>query len=323
MTTLYRTARTMPTVIGYEFADADGEDVAVATNVVATATSAAGNTIVLPAVSAGSGGLWNLAFPGVATLDQVVVTWSAEIDGHAVSDTDIVEITGGHYFGLREARRDIPDLTAIKFSTAFVRERRVEIEEEFEGICGRSFLPRYRRVTLDGTDDNRLYLPDADVSRIRSVSLLVDGTPVAFTDPQLAELVLRPDDRSIARPSGALWPLGAGNVVIGYDYGMTRPPSDLKRVALVRLRSRVMMLRSGIPDRALSWSNQAGETYRLSIPAAYRTGVPEVDGVLDRYSLRPSDDDGTGTGGGGNAAPASRTLNYDPQRYSLFHGGQR
>lgn len=323
MTTYYRTARTMPVVVGYEFVDADGEDTATATGVTASASSTAGSVVTLPAVTGPVDGVWSVLVPGQSVLDQLTITWTGTVDAATVVDTDIVEVCGGHYFPIRKARRDIVDLTVLKYSTARMREARLEVEAEFEEICGRSFVPRYARITLDGSDDNKLILPDPDIRVIRSASIVATpgATPVVLTTEQLAALIIDGTDRSVSRPSGVLWPGGRGNVVIAYEHGLSGPPLDLVRAAISRMPSRLMMGRSGIPDRALSWSNQAGDTYRLSIPTAYRTGVPDVDAALDRYSLRPST--GGDGEGGGNPAPASRTLNTDPQRYSLFHGGQR
>jgi hypothetical protein len=75
--------------------------------------------------------------------------------------------------------------------------------------------------------------------------------------------------------------------------------------------------KSAIPDRASSYTVDGG-IYRLDMPGAFKTGLPEVDAVYARYSRRS-----TGTGPTGRQIPASRPLNYDPQRWSLYHGGVR
>lgn len=327
MTELYRAVRTVPIDVPHRFTGLDGEAAGVVTGVTAAARSAAGNAIVLPAPTAGTDGVYTVRMPGVPTLDQVTITWSATLDGATITDTDVVEVAGGHYFTPAAARAADPDLqNTVKYPTATLTARRLEVEQECEAITGRAWVPRFALVTLDGTDDPELILPDPHVRAIRSVTVTgAGGTSTVWTPDQVAGLVVRPADRVVVRPAGAVWPAGRGNLVIGYDHGVDAPPPDLRRAAMVRLKSWLMLQKSGIPLRAESWTDRNGTTYRLTLPDAYSTGIPDVDAVYDRYSLRPSStgDTGAGGGGGGNAAPASRTLNFDPQRYSLFHGGVR
>lgn len=325
MTTLYRAARTMPTVLSYEWADVDGEGPATVTSATVTAVSASGSTVTLPDPSPVVDGVCSVVVPGQPVLDELTITWSGVVGGATVVDVDLLEIAGGTYFNLAAARRADPDLEdPARFTTADLRTARTEIEVEFERICDRAFVPRYRRVVLDGPDDDRLILPNADIRRIRSASVISSpgGSPVALTTDELAALVVNAGDRTVTRAGGVLWPAGIGNLVVAYEYGLDRPPPDLKRVAMMRLRSRLGLQRTGIPERAMSWTASNGDSYRLSIPTAYRTGVPEIDAVLDSYSLRPSTDEqgGGAGGGGGNPVPASRTLEYEPQRHSVFHG---
>ncbi len=79
------------------------------------------------------------------------------------------------------------------------------------------------------------------------------------------------------------------------------------------------MNKTGIPTTASSFTVADGGTYRLDLPGAWKTGLPQVDAVYARYSRRS----GAGTGTTGRQVPASRQLNYDPQFSSLFHGGRR
>jgi hypothetical protein len=70
------------------------------------------------------------------------------------------------------------------------------------------------------------------------------------------------------------------------------------------------MRRSGIPDRVTSYTAVDGGSYRLALPGAYATGIPDVDAVYSRYSRRMR----TGTQAmGGGAVPAGRTYTYNPQ----------
>jgi hypothetical protein len=82
---------------------------------------------------------------------------------------------------------------------------------------------------------------------------------------------------------------------IWYVYGLSVVPADLKRAALARIRYRLNLERSGIPDRALTMTVADGGTFEMAPPARQQanqaghmsgTGMPEVDAVLARYSMR-------------------------------------
>ncbi len=186
---------------------------------------------------------------------------------------------------------------------------------ECEQICQRAFLPRYRRLVLDGNGTNDLILPINDVRTIRRASM-ADRADETFTDltaGQLAALVVT-DDGLLRRVDLDAWTLGDQNIVLELEYGLDQPPADLVAAAKTRLRSRLNLNKTGVPDRAMSFTIADGGTYRLSMPDAWQTGIPDVDAVYRRYSLRD-----TSSPTAANAVPASRTMAYEPQRNSLFH----
>lgn len=273
------------------------------------------------AASAGVGtGRYTFALTPRATLDLLTVEWSATIAGAPVVEVDEVEIVGGRLFTLAEARASDPILSSTsKYSTADLTAALLETEQELEEITDRSFFGRYRREVLDGTGTAELVLPGHDIAIIRAarVAPRLDGTFVALTAGQLAALAIA-EDGTVTRADGAVWTEGVRNVIVEYELGLVRPPADLVRATKTRFRTWCNVTRSGVPDRALSFTTAEGTNYRLDQPGAYKTGIPEVDAIYGRYSMR----DGAGAGDG-RAVPASRTLNYDPQRYSLFHGGTR
>ena len=114
---------------------------------------------------------------------------------------------------------------------------------------------------------------------------------------------------------------GLANIVVEVEYGLNEPPADMVTAAKLRLRQRLNLNKSGIPDRAATWTAAEGGTYQLDRASAYKTGSDVVDSVYERYSLRQRGD-GEGKDGGG-FAPASRPWDLDPQRYSMFHGPRR
>lgn len=280
------------------------------------------------ATSAGSG-RYTFALPAQSQLALLAVSWTATIGGAQVVETDHVEVVGGFYWSLVEARASEEEFAdTSKYPAEDMETFRFEVEAECERITQRAWVPRYRRVVLDGTGTTDLLLPDgADelaggvtlrgVRTVRSVRVAPrPGAAFAeLTAGELAACVVTPDGM-LRRVDGRAWAEGVANVIVEYEYGSDAPPPDLRRATLLRLRSRANMHRSGVPDRAISFTVAEGGTYRLSTPSAERTGIPEVDGVYQRYSRG-------GGSGSGAGSPASRPLNFDPQWHGLFHGGVR
>lgn len=273
------------------------------------------------ATSGGVGtGRYTFALTPQALLAMLTVTWTATIAGAVVAEVDEVEIVGARFFTLAQGRASDPILAnTSKYTTADLTAALLETEQECEEICDRSFFPRYRREVVDGSGTGELLLPGHDIRTIRAVKVAprVGQTFVALTADQLAALAVTPDNMVI-RTDGAVWTEGRQNVVVEYELGLSRPPADLLRQAKTRFRTWANVVHSGVPDRALSFTSAEGTNYRLDQPGAYKTGVPDVDAAYGRYSKR----DGAGSGDG-KAVPASRQLNFDPQRYGLFHGGVR
>lgn len=311
--------------------DEDPTDSSTTVTVAAVDATGASFLASSNATSAGTGtGQYTYTLAAGSTLEDLTGTWTGTIAGVSRAEADNVEIVGGTFFDLATGRNSDDTLAdTTKYTTAQLRQARLEVEQECEQICDRAFFPRYARAVLDGTGTPDLLLPSGDTLRrpgcnrevrtIRSVTMAaaVDGTFTAFTAGELAALAVTPDG-AIRRTDGAYWTQELKNVVIEWEYGLDAPPQDLIRAALVRFRSRLNIHRTGVPDRATSFTAVDGGTYRIDLPGAWKTGIPEVDAVYARYSHRS----GAGTGSG-RMVPASRTLSYDPQRYSVYHGGRR
>lgn len=324
--TLTRVAQSAPATLTHTFVV--GETPTDAAGAVTVTITDANGSVVVNAAAAthGSTGVYTYAMAGQAALARYAVAWTGTFSGSAVTETDYVEIVGGFFFNLADARGSDSSLAdATRFSTAALASARQEVEDEVEMICDRAFVPRYRRAVLDGSGNPDMLLTDytwaaqgrsaADIRSIRSVTMApqVGQTFVALTTQQLASLIVTADGL-LRRVDGAIWTEGVQNVVVEYEYGLNSPPSDLVRAALVRLRDRLAIPLTGINDRATSFTAVDGGTYRLDMPGAFKTGLPAVDAVYSRYSRRS----GAGTGNGRPQA-ASRTLSYDVQTNSLFH----
>jgi hypothetical protein len=272
----------------------------------------ANGTTVASGTATPAGNTYTFLLPGQPDLTDLTVSWSGTIAGAPVVEEDLVPVVGRRLFSLAAARASDADLAdEARYTTADLETARDEVEDELDEILLRSFVPRYRRSVLDGTGSTDLTLPDTEVREIRAATVAprLDGTFVALSAGELAALAAL-DNGTLRRADGLAWTYGVRNVVVEYEYGTAAPPADLVKAAMIRLRSRLNLTRTGIPDRATSFSAADGGTYRLSLPEAYRTGIPEVDAVYDRYSRRSR---------GRKARPASRTLSYEPQANSLFH----
>lgn len=301
---------TDPSAATYGVVDANG------TTVVAAGTAAA-----IPGSGAGT---TTFSLPAQAVTRLLTVTWSATVSGVARVEVDQVEVVSDFYFTLAAARASDSSLSStVTYPTALLEAARTQIEQATERICDRAFVPRYARAVLDGTGSPQLVLshpePDRSVADVRSVRRIavaptVDGTFADYSVGQLAAVAVGPDG-TLRRTDGNIFTWGYSNVVVEYEYGLFAPPADLIDQLLVWVRAALNTHRTGIPDRAASYSVVDGTTFRLSMPDAWHTGIPSVDAVLDRYSRRSR--------GTGKPVPASRTLDFNPQYHSLFHGGRR
>lgn len=327
---LTRVPRTRAATLSHTFYVDETATDATATVTVAI-TDATGASVSSGSATHGATGVYTYALGAQAAVALLTVAWTATIGGVAVVERDTVEICGGYLFDLAAARASDSSLSSTgTYPTSALITGRLRVEQEVEHICDRAFTTRYARVTLNGTGTPDLVLanplPDRsarDVRTIRSASIAATtgGTAVALTTAQLAVLAVRPDG-SLRRTDGNVWTEGSANVVIEYEYGRDAPPEDLVEALYARLRYRLQHANSGIPDRAIAYTAPDGTSYRLGAPGPYTTGMPEVDGVYGRYSLRSTDETAGGSGGhaAGQGRPAARNLRYLPQRYSLFHG---
>lgn len=253
-----------------------------------TPTDAAGAVTAtvkrLDGVDAGSGtashdSLGTYSWPVTrSVLDTLTVDWSGSIGGTTVTARDLVEVVGDFFFGLAEARDELKLSTAV-WPSVKLAAKRTQVERECERICRRAFVPRFEREVLSGTGTERLALKRSELRVLRSVS--VGG--VAWSAPDVAAVGLS-DSGVLTRPDGAVWPAGLRNIVVEYEHGWDYPPEDLRDASLLRLRSILPRAKSGIPERATSFTDPTGGVYRLSVPTAESTGIPEVDGTYAKWA---------------------------------------
>lgn len=317
-----RIAKGVASSLRWTNVDEYGDEVVAGGAVTVTVTRSAGTTVVTAAAAAlesGTTGTYakQLTAAQVGDLDVLTAVWSV---GGVETATTTVEVVGRWFFTVADLRASHPtfqsqDQVWTKVALAYYRGL---AEYEAEDICGRAFVPRFRRVTLDGNADLTLDLPDADLRSI--VSVAEDGT--AFTQTQLDALKLYASGR-LERAWGDVWTAGQENFVVAYQHGLDAPAPAVRHMSMIRAQEMAFAggpNGSAIPKRATSMTTD-GTTIQLDRAGRLKTGNPDVDAVYDRWSLRST---GTGDGGEGSGlAPVSRSIDLNPQYDSLFHGGRR
>ena len=231
---------------------------------------------------------YTLTSSHTATLDTLTVTFVSSSLSQSVSES--VETVGAHLFTEAEARAfDGGAMTEAKVTDAALEEARARITDQFESICGVSFVPRYRIDTFNGLGGAYLMLPRHKVTSIRSVEYRTSGaaTWTAYDSDDLADLYVEPWGE-LLRESRGTFLSGRRNIRIGYEHGFTQPPYDIKRAAL--LAARYELVASNINDRAISITTEQGSE-QLWTPGISGRGtaihpLPEVDRVLKLHMYR-------------------------------------
>jgi hypothetical protein len=230
-----------------------------------------------------STGVYRYALPAQSALNLLTLTYTGTWSSSVQTETQQVELVGDFYFSIPEARAaDSALADATVYPNATIIAARAEVEDEFEQVTNVAWVLRFARERLDGS-----WLREMAVDQFypRTVlSLVVDGHP--YNSTELAEII--PEDHgAFARTNFATVATSVSpkNVVVEYEYGKDRPPADLKRAALVRLRYNLTAARSAIPDRATSYVADGGGNFQIATPGQRGsiTGIPSVDVVLWRY----------------------------------------
>jgi hypothetical protein len=279
---------TAATITG-RFYDQDGDLAEPAGTVTVGVVDEAGATVVAAgtATTTGSTGVRTYTLSASATSEPrvLVASWTTG----TVTVTTRVEVVGGFYASVRQVRDSDPVLDdPRKYSSAQIVVARRAVEREFEDYCGVAFVPRYRRVRLDGTGRYELVLPDAELRSVRSVREYdEDNVFEAYTATELAAI---PASRAgvAVRTDGEIFERGRSNIVVEYEHGYDRPPADVLEAFMLRVRDVLNRSNRGVPDRATTFTSDVGGTYSLLVAGrgGSITGIPDVDVVLKRYARR-------------------------------------
>jgi len=277
--TLIRVLRTSQMTLSHTFY-VDGAATAPTGTLQAVVTRTADGTTVSgsPFTYSVTGTTCTFALPAQASLDTITVDWTGTVAGAVVTARDYVEVVGGFLFDLGTAKTRHSLGT---YTFAQLADGRTDVEQECERICRLAFVPRFAFETHTGSGTAVLGVRWPAVRAVRSVK--VSG--VAWSAPDVAALQCL-DHGAIARPAGAVWPAGVP-VVVEYEHGLDVPPGEVGDAAMLRMASRLGRPKSGIPDRAQSYAVADGGVYRLSMPGAEATGIPDVDATYQRWRRRP------------------------------------
>ncbi len=146
-----------------------------------------------------------------------------------------------HYVTLAEIRA-LPNLSsATQFTDDELALAREWFETKFEEHVTMAFLPRTATERLSGHCSTlRLnHWPVRSVTAVRSYTSPTAST--AFTGDELADLLINPTG-TIQRYSTGYWP---ADVEVDYIHGQEVPPAEVKDVALVAIRQKLLEDHSG------------------------------------------------------------------------------
>lgn len=155
-------------------------------------------------------------------VDRLQLVWNADFNGLTQEFVDVVEVVGGVYFSIAEARALSPLNDLAAYPSRAIVEARVAAEQAVEEECGVSFVPRYDRATVNGDDTYGIRLPYPLVRAVRWAKVAGATRDISGITGGGAGYIY----------DTAWWPHGWGNVQVGYEHGYDEPPEGVKRAAL-------------------------------------------------------------------------------------------
>lgn len=218
----------------------------------------------------------------VPKLDTYTATWTGVVGGESQSWTTTFELVGDYLFEISDLRSEDRAFTdAVKYPAARLKQIRVWVEDVIEGdkAAAVAFVPRGRRVVLDGNGNPGLWCPDVEISEVYSVK--IDG--VTLTQSELDEIVV--DDCILwMGATRHVWAAGHQNIEVHYVHGKPRCPGPVTRAALMLARE--YLVKSDLPGRATA-SSIGDQWFRLTVAGRDGvTGLPEVDAAIDQHGRK-------------------------------------
>ena len=246
----------------------------------------AGATVVASGTSTTSAGSGVYTYPLAAQSDlkRLIVTWTGTFGGDSMDFDTYAEVVGGFYCTPAEVRA-MPEIVgeSATFGAADIVDAIGYATQIVDDYCGASFVQRYERDVLNGTNSDTLMVSKMFPTTIISAS--IDGT--ALTSAKIAE-VAKFDNGQLVRKSDIWAFTQPGNgVIVEYEHGAsTHAPNDIRWAARTLARFHLLEQVSRIPDRATQVQSDFG-SITLSQPGMNRpTSLPPVNTVLNRHRHR-------------------------------------
>lgn len=240
-------------------------------------------TDTLPVTDAGDG-TYTVTVP--AKDDLALLTATLAFGSDPVFDQGRIEIVGGVLFTENQARNfDSARLSSeTKFTDADIAAERTRITDWLESMTGISWVPRYRRVKLRGTDSDRISLyntvrsqgPSGGEGARNHISNILAATINDETvDPALVEV----EGAALWLTSGFWTWARRPNVVIDYEYGLDHVQREVDRIALLELADRLPSSRRS-RDATTATDDLGTATYWQPQNNGRPSRVPEVNAWL-------------------------------------------
>jgi hypothetical protein len=137
-------------------------------------------------------------------------------------------------------------------------------------------VPRYDRAMLNGDGTTLLRLGRPFLRRVRWASTVTAGVTTALLTTDLSMLSIS----TAGFVSGYTWPSGYGNVLVGFEHGMDRPPEPVRAAALDYARF-LLTQDTSIDSRVTQLQTDDGTL----VFGGGQTGLPGVDRVIDQYRV--------------------------------------
>lgn len=225
-------------------------------------------------VSGGTYG-YTLTSADVAAPDDLKLTFSGTVSGVARSLVEHVQVAGGYYFTVAEARSLGP--IAASFTDDQIERMRTTVEDQIETNLNTYMVSRLVVQKANGNGESYIRLDEPYIQNL--VSVLADGVDVT------ADVNL--DGRYLWAPTTS-WAYGHRNIEVRYEAGYRdHPPEDLRRKAIEATRHELLRgNRQGAPAAVLSVTAE-GWTQRMAVAGLRQPfGLPEVDAVVLKWARR-------------------------------------
>jgi len=245
----------------------------------------AGNTVVASGTSTSktATGIYAYTLAAQTNLKNLTATWTGTW-GTEMSFKTQHEIIGGFYTTPAEVRA--MDSLAGETSTFSAEDLVGSISyatKIIDDYCGVSFVQKYQRDVLNGTDDDTIKVTQMFPTTLLSAS--IDGT--TLTSDEKNNVALFENGQLVRKEK--IWEYNSpGNkVLVEYEHGVgTEAPEDIKWCCRVLARYHALEQVSRIPDRAISVQSEFGNI-QLAQPGMNRpTPLPDVNVILNRHRHR-------------------------------------